>query len=250
MGANQAAPADFLYDNLLIEMNVMHSAWASGVRKLEFISTAGAYPSQCPQPMKEEYILTGSLEFANEAYALAKIAGMRYCEYLHRQCDARFISLTPCNLYGINDNYSMGTAHVMPAMIRRFHEAKESNASEVTCWGDGSAYRMFLYADDLADACVYFMNNYDGSETVNIGSERDVTIKETAEIVADIVGYRGEIKWDVSKPNGKQKMILDLGKAKALGWTCKTRLEDGIRLAYEDFKKGSVRMDDIKNKGE
>ena len=242
IGTNSIHPADFMYDNILLEFNVINTAWKSGVKKLEFIGSSCIYPRLCNQPMKEEYLLTGSLEPTNEAYALAKIVGLRYCEYLNRQYGTGYISIMPCNIYGINDNYSKETSHVLPAMIRRFHEAKENNYSVVTCWGDGSAYREFLYADDLADASIYFMNYYDGSETVNIGSGRDVTIKELAELVAQTIGYNGKIRWDTSRPNGMPKKLLDVAKATNFGWIYKTELRDGIRLAYEDFLNHPMRM--------
>lgn len=243
IGTNSIHPADFMYDNILLEFNVINAAWKSGVKKLEFIGSSCIYPRLCDQPMKEEYLLTGSLEPTNEAYALAKIAGLRYCEYLNRQYGTGYISIMPCNIYGLNDNYSTKTSHVVPALIRRFHEAKENNYNEVTCWGDGSAYREFLYADDLANASVYFMDNYTGSETVNIGSGRDVTIKELTELVARVVGYDGKISWDTSKPNGMPRKLLDVSKATKLGWTYKTELEDGIRLAYEDFLNNPIRAE-------
>lgn len=243
IGTNSIHPADFMYDNILLEFNVINAAWKSGVKKLEFIGSSCIYPRLCNQPMKEEYLLTGSLEPTNEAYALAKIAGLRYCEYLNRQYGTGYISIMPCNIYGLNDNYSTKTSHVVPALIRRFHEAKENNYNEVTCWGDGSAYREFLYADDLANASVYFMDNYTGSETVNIGSGRDVTIKELTELVARVVGYDGKISWDTSKPNGMPRKLLDVSKATKLGWTYKTELEDGIRLAYEDFLNNPIRAE-------
>lgn len=243
IGTNSIHPADFMYDNILLEFNVINAAWKSGVKKLEFIGSSCIYPRLCDQPMKEEYLLTGSLEPTNEAYALAKIAGLRYCEYLNRQYGTGYISIMPCNIYGLNDNYSTKTSHVVPALIRRFHEAKENNYNEVTCWGDGSAYREFLYADDLANASVYFMDNYTGSETVNIGSGRDVTIKELTELVARVVGYDGKISWDTSKPNGMPRKLLDVSKATKLGWTYKTELENGIRLAYEDFLNNPIRAE-------
>lgn len=236
LGTIQSDPAGFMYDNVILEMNVINSAWKNGVQKLEFISSSWIYPKVCPQPMKEEYLLTGAFEPTYEVYALAKIIGLKFCEYLNKVKGVHYITLTPCNLYGINDKYGVESAHVMPGMIRRFHEAKVNNLQEVICWGDGSPHRQFLYADDFADACIYFMNNYDGYELVNIASERDVTIKELAEIVAKIVGFDGMIKWDISKPSGKQNTLLDVNKAKTLGWKNTTSLEDGIRLAYEDFK--------------
>lgn len=243
IGTNSIHPADFMYENVLLEFNVINASWKNGVKKLEFIGSSCVYPAFCSQAIKEEYLLTGLLEPTNEAYALSKIAGLRYCEYLNRQYGTKYISMMPCNLYGINDNYIKETSHVMPAMIRRFHEAKENNYSEVICWGDGSAYREFLYADDLADASVYFMNNYNESATVNIGSGKDITIKELTELVAKVVGYSGKIRWDTTRPNGTPRRLLDVSKATKLGWTYKTELEDGIRLAYEDFLHNPMRVE-------
>ena len=196
-----------------------------------------------PQPMKEEYLLSGYLEKTNEAYALAKISGLKYCEYLNKQYGTDFISVMPTNLYGPNDNYHPEHSHVLPALIRRFHEAKVSGAKEVTCWGDGSPHREFLYVDDLANLCVFLMNNYSGDETVNAGSGKEVTIKQLTEIVARVVGYEGEIKWDISRPNGTPRKLLDVSKAAALGWKYKTELEDGIRLAYDDFLNNPMRAE-------
>lgn len=239
--ANAESPADFMYDNMMIEMNVIHSAWQNHCRKLLFLGSSCIYPKLAPQPLKESYLLTSALEPTNEAYALAKIAGLKYCEYLNRQYGTDFISVMPSNLYGLNDNYDPKHSHVLPAFIRRFHEAKVDNLPSVTCWGDGSAFREFLYVDDLADACVFLMNNYSGNETVNAGTGEDVTIKELAEIVAEIVGYNGEILWDTSKPNGTPRKLLDVSKIAALGWKHKTELRDGIKLAYEDFLNNSAR---------
>ena len=190
----------------------------------------------CPQPIKEEYLLSGYLEKTNEAYALAKISGLKYCEYLNTQYGTDYISVMPCNLYGPNDNYHPENSHVLPALIRRFHEAKESGAENVTCWGDGSPLREFLYVDDLAELCVFLMNNYSGSETVNAGTGQEITIKGLTEIVADVVGYEGAILWDESKPNGTPRKVMDTSKAEGLGWRPKTGLREGIQLAYEDFK--------------
>ena len=236
IAAYSAALADFMYYNMMIEMNVIHSAFSNGCRKLEFLGSSCIYPRMCPQPIKEEYLLSGYLEKTNEAYALAKISGLKYCEYLNTQYGTDYISVMPCNLYGPNDNYHPEHSHVMPALIRRFHEAKISGAKSVTCWGDGSPLREFLYVDDLAELCVFLMNNYSGNETVNAGSGREITIKGLTELVAEIVGYSGEILWDTSKPNGTPRKIMDVSKAASLGWKCKTSLKDGIRLAYEDFK--------------
>ncbi len=235
--ANNSAPADFMYDNMLIEMNVIRAAWLNGCRKLEFLGSSCIYPKFAPQPMREDCLLTSALEPTNEAYALAKISGLKYCEYLNRQHGADFISVMPTNLYGPNDNYHPTTSHVLPAMIRRFHEAKINNLPSVTCWGDGTALREFLYVDDLANLCVFLMNNYSGNETVNAGTGKEISIRALAELTAEIVGYDGEIFWDASKPNGTPRKLLDVSKAAALGWTYKTELRDGMRLAYEDFMR-------------
>ena len=193
--------------------------------------------------MKESCLLTGALEQTNEAYALAKISGLKYCSYLRRQYGADFISVMPTNLYGPNDNYHPEHSHVLPALIRRFHEAKESGAESVTCWGDGSPLREFLYVDDLANLCVFLMNNYSGEETVNAGTGKELTIKELTELVAKVVGYCGRIEWDTTRPNGTPRKLLDVSKAAALGWTYRTELEDGIRLAYEDFLHNPMRAE-------
>ncbi len=235
--ANNSAPADFMYDNMLIEMNVIRAAWQNGCRKLEFLGSSCIYPKFAPQPMREDCLLTSALEPTNEAYALAKISGLKYCEYLNRQHGADFISVMPTNLYGPNDNYHPTNSHVLPAMIRRFHEAKVNNLPSVTCWGDGTALREFLYVDDLANLCVFLMNNYSGNETVNAGTGKEISIRALAELTAEIVGYGGEIFWDASKPNGTPRKLLDVSKAAALGWTYKTELRDGMRLAYEDFMR-------------
>ena len=237
IAANSAALADFMYYNMMIEMNVIHSAFTNGCKKLEFLGSSCIYPRMCPQPIKEEYLLSGYLEKTNEAYALAKISGLKYCEYLNTQYGTDYISVMPCNLYGPNDNYHPENSHVLPALIRRFHEAKISGADSVTCWGDGSPLREFLYVDDLAELCVYLMNNYSGNETVNAGSGKEITIKDLTALVAEIVGYSGKILWDTSKPNGTPRKIMDVSKAASLGWNAHTSLRDGIRLAYEDFKK-------------
>ena len=237
IAANNAAPADFMYMNMTLEMNVIHAAWESGVKKLEFLGSSCIYPRLAPQPMKEDCLLTSALEPTNEAYALAKISGLKYCEYLNRQYGTDYISVMPTNLYGPNDNYHPEHSHVLPAMIRRFHEAKEQGLPEVTCWGDGSALREFLYVDDLAELCVFLMNRYSGNETVNAGTGKELTIRELAETVAEVVGYKGAIRWDASRPNGTPRKLLDVSKATRLGWTYKTELKDGIRMAYEDFKQ-------------
>ena len=236
IGANSQAPADFMYINMTLEMNLIHSAFINGCKKVEFLGSSCIYPRMCPQPIKEEYLLSGYLEKTNEAYALAKISGLKYCEYLNTQYGTDYISVMPCNLYGPNDNYHPEHSHVLPALIRRFHEAKVSGAKSVTCWGDGSPLREFLYVDDLAELCVFLMNNYSGSETVNAGSGKEITIKALTELVAEVVGYDGEILWDTTKPNGTPRKIMDVRKSAALGWTARTSLRDGVRLAYENFK--------------
>jgi GDP-L-fucose synthase len=241
--ANQSALADFMYENMILEMNVIHSAWKNGCKKLEFLGSSCIYPRLAPQPMPESCLLTGSLEQTNEAYALAKISGLKYCEYLNRQYGTDFISVMPTNLYGPNDNYHPEHSHVLPALIRRFHEAAVAGLPEVTCWGDGSPLREFLYVDDLANLCVFLMNNYSGNEAVNAGTGKEVTIKQLTEIVARVVGYKGAIKWDTSRPNGTPRKLLDVSKAAALGWRYRTELEDGIRLAYQDFLSNPMRAE-------
>jgi len=241
--ANDKAPADFMYINMMLEMNVINAAWRNGCRKLEFLGSSCIYPRMAPQPMQESCLLTSALEKTNEAYALAKISGLKYCEYLNRQYGADFISVMPTNLYGPNDNYHPTHSHVLPALIRRFHEAKQSGAGSVTCWGDGSPLREFLYVDDLADLCVFLMENYSGNETVNAGTGKEITIKELTELVAKVTGFGGRIEWDTTKPNGTPRKLLDVSKAKSLGWSYKTELEEGIRLAYEDFLNNPMRAE-------
>lgn len=241
--ANDSAPADFMYVNMMLEMNVIHAAWKNGCKKLEFLGSSCIYPRMAPQPMPESCLLTSELEKTNEAYALAKISGLKYCEFLNRQYGTDFISVMPTNLYGPNDNYHPTHSHVLPGLIRRFHEAKMNGADEVVCWGDGSPLREFLYVDDLADLCVFLMNNYSGNETVNAGTGKELTIRRLAEMVADTVGFKGRIIWDTSKPNGSPRKLLDVSKATALGWTYKTELHEGIRLAYEDFLNNPNRME-------
>lgn len=235
IGANSTHLADFMYENMVMEMHVIHAAFENKCKKLEFLGSSCIYPRLAPQPMKEDCLLTSALEETNEAYALAKISGLKYCEYLNRQYGTDYISVMPTNLYGPNDNYHPEHSHVLPALIRRFHEAKVSGREEVVCWGDGSPHREFLYVDDLAELAVFLMEHYSGNETVNAGTGKEITIKALAELVADIVGYTGRISWDTTKPNGTPRKLLDVSKAKGLGWTYKTELADGIRLAYEDF---------------
>ena len=243
IAANDAAPADFLYENLMLELNVIHSAWQSGVKKLEFLGSSCIYPRMAPQPMTESCLLTGALEKTNEGYALAKISGLKYCEFLDRQYGLDYISVMPTNLYGPNDNYHPEHSHVLPALLRRFHEAKEQGLPSVTCWGDGSPLREFLYVDDLAELCVYLMNEYSGSETINAGTGKEITIRELAGLVAEVVGYDGEIRWDATKPNGTPRKLLDVSKAEALGWRYRTELRDGLEMTYRDFLENPLRAE-------
>ena len=229
--ANERHLADFMYDNMILEMNVIHAAWKNGVKKLEFLGSSCIYPRMAPQPMTER------------AYALAKISGLKYCEFLNRQYGTDYISVMPTNLYGPNDNYHPEHSHVLPALIRRFHEAKVEGKQSVTCWGTGSPLREFLYVDDLANLCVFLMNNYSGNETVNAGTGKELTIKQLTELVAKVVGYEGEILWDTTRPDGTPRKLLDVSKATALGWTYKTELEEGIKLAYEDFLHNPMRAE-------
>ena len=241
--ANSGALADFMYENMTLEMNVIHEAWKNGCKKLMFLGSSCIYPKMAPQPMPESCLLTSSLEETNEAYALAKISGLKYCEFLNRQYGTDYISVMPTNLYGPNDNYHPTHSHVLPALIRRFHEAKIAGTPSVTCWGDGSPLREFLYVDDLANLCVFLMNNYSGNETVNAGTGKELTIRELTEIVAGTVGYEGKILWDTEKPNGTPRKLLDVSKATALGWSARTELRDGVRMAYEDFLTNTMRAE-------
>lgn len=243
IGANSQMPADFMYSNMMVEMNAITAAWKNSCKKLLFLGSSCIYPKFAPQPIKEESLLTSELEPTNEGYALAKISGLKYCEYLNRQYGTDFISVMPTNLYGPNDNYHPTNSHVLPALIRRFHEAKVEGKTAVTCWGDGSPMREFLYVDDLANLCVFLMNNYSGSETVNAGTGKEISIKDLTQLVAQIIGYSGEILWDTSKPNGTPRKLLDISKAEALGWKYKTELADGIRLAYKDFLNNPMRVE-------
>jgi GDP-L-fucose synthase len=241
--ANSTYPADFMYDNIIMEMNVIKAAFDNGVKKLLFLGSSCIYPRLAPQPMPEGCLLTSELEKTNEAYALAKIAGLKYCEYLRNQYGSDFISVMPTNLYGPNDNYHPQNSHVLPALIRRFHEAKIARADTVTIWGSGTPLREFLYVDDLADACVYLMNTYSGGETVNIGTGKDLSIRELADIIQKVVGYQGEIKFDCSKPDGTPRKLLDVSKLERLGWRYRMDLEEGIRLAYDDFLNNEMRAE-------
>ena len=241
--ANSTYPADFMYDNMIMEMNVIRSSFENKVKKLMFLGSSCIYPRLAPQPMREDSLLTGALEQTNEAYALAKISGLKYCEYLNRQHGTDYISAMPTNLYGPNDNYHPQNSHVLPAMIRRFHEAKEASLSEVVIWGTGTPLREFLYVDDLADACVHLMNTYSGNETVNLGTGKEVSVMELAQIVKKVVGYEGEIVLDHTKPDGTPRKLLDVSKLNRLGWKYTTELVDGIALSYQDFLNGKMRAE-------
>jgi len=235
--ANNTYRADFLYENLAIQNNIIHGSYLNKVKKLMFLGSSCIYPKLAPQPLKESYLLSGYLEPTNEPYAIAKIAGIKMCEAYRAQYGCNFISVMPTNLYGTNDNYDLVNSHVLPAMIRKFHEAKEKDASEMTLWGTGSPMREFLHADDLAEACLFLMENYNESELVNIGTGEDVTIKNLAALVKQIVGFQGNIIWDTSKPDGTPRKLMDVSKLHGLGWHHKIALEDGIKLAYQDFLK-------------
>ena len=235
--ANEEALADFMYDNMTLEMNVIHSAWQNGCKKLEFLGSSCIYPRMAPQPMKEDCLLTGELEKTNEAYALAKISGLKYCEFLNRQYGTDYISVMPTNLYGPHDNYDLQGSHVMPAMIRKFHEAKENKSPSVEFWGTGTPLREFLYVDDMADACVFLLENYSGEQHVNIGTGKEVTIKELAETVKEVVGYEGEIVWNKDMPDGTPRKLTNVDKLHGLGWTHKVELREGVQLAYDWFRE-------------
>jgi GDP-L-fucose synthase len=233
--ANNTQPAAFLFENLQIQNNLIHTAHQAGVRKLLFLGSSCIYPKLAPQPLKEESLLTGPLEPTNQWYAVAKIAGIKLCEAYRRQYGGDFISAMPTNMYGPNDNYDLQTSHVLPALIRKFHDAKCSSAATVTCWGTGTPLREFLHADDLAAACVFLMQNYSEEQFINVGSGSEITIRKLAELVKRIVGFPGGIVWDDSKPDGTPRKLMDSSRLFALGWKPKINLETGIRLAYADF---------------
>jgi GDP-L-fucose synthase len=245
--ANRDYPADFIYQNLQIQNNIIHSSYLTGVKKLLFLGSSCIYPKFASQPMKEEYLLTGELEFTNEPYAIAKIAGIKMCQSYNRQYGTNFIACMPTNLYGPNDNFDLESSHVLPAMIRKFHEAKENQNKDVVLWGSGSPKREFLYVDDLADACLFLMEKYNPSKKenekgeifLNIGTGEDLSIKELASIIKKVVGYKGKIIWDESKPDGTPRKLLDVSKIHNLGWKHKIDLETGIRKTYEWYKSNS-----------
>lgn len=235
--ANNDQPAEFLYENLEIQNNLIHGAYETRVTKLLFLGSSCIYPKLAPQPLKEEYLLTGPLEPTNEWYAIAKIAGIKMCQAYRRQHHCDFISAMPTNMYGPNDNYDLQNSHVLPALIRKFHEAKISGAKEVVCWGTGAPLREFLHADDLARACLFLMQNYSEEQFINVGYGSDVSIRELAETVKRIIGFTGEIVWDKSKPDGTPRKLMDSSRLLALGWKPQVSLEQGIAMAYEDFRK-------------
>lgn len=239
--ANKTKKADFIYENLQIQNNIIYSAWKNKVHKLIFLGSSCIYPKMAPQPIKEEYFMTGPLEPTNDAYAMAKIAGIKMCQSFNEQYKTNFISVMPTNLYGPNDNFDLNDSHVLPAMIRKFHEAKISNSKEVILWGNGSPKREFLYVDDMADACVFLMEHYNSSEIINIGCGEDQTIKELAQLVKSVVGFKGRIHWDTAKPNGTPRKQLDVTKLFGLGWRPRMPLEKGIREEYMWFLKNIVK---------
>jgi GDP-L-fucose synthase len=235
--ANDTYPADFAYTNIMIESNVIKASYDYGVKKLLFLGSSCIYPKLCPQPIKEDYLLTGPLEPTNEAYAIAKIAGLKMCQYFNKQYGTNFISVMPTNLYGPNDNFDLKTSHVLPALLRKFHEAKINNKPYVEVWGTGNPRREFLHVDDLADAVLHLMNNYDGNEPINIGTGEDLTIKELAQLIKEVVGYEGEIRFDTTKPDGTPRKLLDVTRLHNNGWRHKIELKEGLELTYQWFKE-------------
>lgn len=234
--ANTTYPADFIFQNLKIQTNIIDAAHKSNVKKLLFLGSSCIYPKLSPQPIKEEYLLSGPLEPTNDAYAIAKIAGIKMCQAYNKQYGTNFIAIMPTNLYGINDNFNLDTSHVLPALIRKFYETTREQKSPVSVWGDGSPRREFLFVDDLADACIYLMNNYNDSEIINVGTGEDISIKDLAIMVKDIIGYEGEIIFDKTKPNGTPRKLLDISKLNSLGWKHQTSLSDGIKRVFEWYK--------------
>ena len=238
--ANQSYPADFIRSNLVIQMNVVEAAYRAGVKKLMFLGSSCIYPKLAPQPIKEEYLLSGHLEPTNEPYAVAKIAGIKLCQAYNRQYGTTFVSVMPTNLYGPGDNFDLETSHVLPALIRKFHDAKVANAPEVTVWGSGRALREFLHVDDMADACVFLMERYDSSEIINIGCGEDVSIADLAALIRDVVGYRGEISYDRSKPDGTPRKLLDVSRLRSLGWAPRIPLERGVAETYDWYLRNAA----------
>ena len=238
--ANNTYRADFIYENLMIESNIIHQAHVNGVTKLMFLGSSCIYPKMAPQPLREDYLLTGVLEETNEPYAIAKIAGIKLCEAYHDQYGSNFISVMPTNLYGYGDNYHLNNSHVLPALIRKFHEAKEENKPFVEAWGTGSPKREFLFADDLADACYFLMESYDEPNLINIGTGEDLTIKDLALLLKKVIGFEGELTFDSTKPDGTPRKLMDVSKLHQLGWKHQIELEEGVKLAYQDFMEKHV----------
>ena len=240
--ANNTYRADFIYENMMIQNNVIHEAYRNGVKKLLFLGSSCIYPKMAPQPLREDYLLTGELEPTNEPYAIAKIAGIKMCDAYRSQYGCNFISVMPTNLYGPNDNYDLHNSHVLPALIRKFHEAKLNGTPTVEVWGSGAPRREFLHADDLADACFYLMETYNEPGLVNIGTGEDISIKELAELVQKTTGYEGTITWNTDQPDGTPRKLMDVGRLSGFGWTYKTRLEDGLRQVYNEYAVGAARV--------
>lgn len=240
INANNTYPAEFIYNNLMIESNIIHNAYKYGVKKLMFLGSSCIYPKMAKQPIKEEYLLTGPLETTNEAYAIAKISGIELCKFYRRQYGCDFISAMPTNLYGINDNFDLNTSHVLPALIRKFHEAKLHNSEEVVMWGTGKPKREFLYVDDLADACIHLMNSYSDESHVNVGTGEDLEIRELSNLIKDIVGFKGKIVNDLNKPDGTPRKLLDVSLLESTGWKYTTELQDGIKLVYNWYLKQNI----------
>lgn len=242
IAANNEYPADFIRDNLMIQTNVIDASYRTNVKKLLFLGSTCIYPKLAPQPLKEEYLLTGELEPTNEPYAIAKIAGIKMCESYNRQYGTKYISAMPTNLYGENDNFDLHSSHVLPALIRKFHEAKVNKSEYVEVWGTGTPKREFLYSDDLADACVFLMNNYEGNEIVNIGVGEDIPIKDLANLVKKVTDFKGELKFDTSKPDGTPRKLVDVTKINSLGWKATTSLEEGLKKAYNWFLENELEL--------
>jgi len=240
--ANDTYRAEFIHDNLAIELNVIDEAHKAGVEKLLFLGSSCIYPKLAPQPLKEEYLLTGLLESTNEPYAIAKIAGIKLCEAYRDQYGCNFISAMPTNLYGPNDNYDLTNSHVLPALLRKFHEAKEAGAEEVEIWGSGNPKREFLHVDDMAEACLFLMENYDGKEFINVGIGNDISIADLAKLIKNIVRFEGKLSFDLTKPDGTPRKLMDVSKINHLGWTAKISLEEGIKSVYEEFKASTVKV--------
>ena len=239
ISANNTYPADFIMENLQIQCNVIDSAYKNGVKKLLFLGSSCIYPKNCPQPMKEEYLLSGYLEPTNEAYAIAKIAGLKMCEYYNKQYGTKYISVMPTNLYGSNDNFDLENSHVLPALLRKIHEAKMKKSQTVEIWGSGQPLREFLHVDDMADACVYLMENYEGNDFVNVGTGKDLTIKELAEMIKNIIGFSGDLVYNSNKLDGTPKKLLDVSRLESLNWKYKIELYDGIKSTYEWYMRNS-----------